>query len=463
MNDLSRYWRTVVDTMQDGLLVVDPEGTIVSMNKRAEALSGYKKDELLGKSCTTLKCTGCKVHGKGPGKTWCGLYSKGKMRSKRCQITNKAGNIVDIVKQASLLKDDSGKVIGAVETLTDISEITKKDHEITSLRRILRSEEGFHGILGKSEPMERLFHLIDNAARSDAPVAIYGESGTGKELVAKAIHELSPRGKKPFIKVNCAALNENLLESELFGHVKGAFTGAHRGRLGRFEAAHQGGLFLDEIGDVPLTTQVKLLRVLEEKEIERVGDHRPIQVDVRIITATNKDLDALVGEKAFRDDLFYRINVIPIHVAPLRDRPEDIPLLAHAFCERVSLKGSQPIKTISPEAMDRLLAYPWPGNVRELQSAIEYAHVLCQHNVIASKHLPHKVAAGGSSNATSVVPSDSFPVGLSEKELLVEALRRAHGNQSEAGRLLGVSRVTVWKRMKKYGVNIKKDLGPAAG
>jgi transcriptional regulator with PAS, ATPase and Fis domain len=403
------------------------------------------------------------VYGKGPGKKWCGLYSKGKIRSKRCQITNKAGNIVDIVKQASLLKDDSGKVIGAVETLTDLSEVTKKDHEISSLRRILRSEEGFHGILGRSEPMERLFHLIDNAARSDAPVAIYGESGTGKELVAKAIHELSPRGKKPFIKVNCAALNENLLESELFGHVKGAFTGAHRGRLGRFQAADQGGLFLDEIGDVPLTTQVKLLRVLEEKEIERVGDHRPIKVDVRIITATNKDLETMVDQKAFRDDLFYRINVIPIHVAPLRSRSEDIPLLAHAFCERVSLKSSQPVKTISPEAMDLLLAYPWPGNVRELQSAIEYAHVLCQHDVITSEHLPHKIADGSISKTAAAKSSDALPLGLSEKELLVEALRRAQGNQSEAGRLLGVSRVTVWKRMKKYGLNINKDLGSVSG
>jgi transcriptional regulator with PAS, ATPase and Fis domain len=265
------------------------------------------------------------------------------------------------------------------------------------------------------------------------------------------------------VKVNCAALNENLLESELFGHVKGAFTGAHRSRVGRFEAAHQGDLFLDEIGDVPLTTQVKLLRVLEEKEIERVGDHRPIEVDVRIITATNKDLEALVAEKAFREDLFYRINVIPIHVTPLRDRLDDIPLLAQAFCERVALKGPQPIKTVSPEAMDALLAYHWPGNVRELQSAIEYAHVLCQNTVIELEHLPHKVMTGKSKKEAFGGSSDSLPVGLSEKDLLMEALKRAKGNQSEAARLLGISRVTVWKRMKKYGVNIKKAPGPLFG
>jgi transcriptional regulator with PAS, ATPase and Fis domain len=271
------------------------------------------------------------------------------------------------------------------------------------------------------------------------------------------------RKDRVFFAVDCGTLSGNLLESELFGHVKGAFTGAHRGRLGRFQAADQGGLFLDEIGDVPLTTQVKLLRVLEEKEIERVGDHRPIKVDVRIITATNKDLETMVDQKAFRDDLFYRINVIPIHVAPLRSRSEDIPLLAHAFCERVSLKSSQPVKTISPEAMDLLLAYPWPGNVRELQSAIEYAHVLCQHDVITSEHLPHKIADGSISKTAAAKSSDALPLGLSEKELLVEALRRAQGNQSEAGRLLGVSRVTVWKRMKKYGLNINKDLGSVSG
>ena len=464
-NDLSRYWKTVVDTMQDGLLVVDPEGTIVSMNHRAEELTGYKKKELLGKPCTVLECTGCKVYGKKKGKPWCSLYSKKKIRLKRCQITNKSGDIVEVVKQASLLKDDEGNLLGSVETLTDVSELVRKDHEIDTLRRVLRSEEGFHGIIGRSEPMERLFQLIENAAQSDAPVAIYGESGTGKELVAKAIHELSGREKKPFVKVNCAALNENLLESELFGHVKGAFTGAHKTRIGRFEAAHGGDILLDEVGDVPIPTQVKLLRVLEEKEIERVGDHRTIPVDVRIMTATNRDLEALVKQGNFREDFFYRINVIPIHVPSLRERVVDIPLLAQAFSERISLKGIKGMKTISPDAMDGLLAYPWPGNVRELQSAIEYAYVSCRGNDIQFKHLPHKILETQVTNqfakqkAKGHKKTDGLLIDLSERELLVEALKRAHGNQSEAARLLGVSRVTVWKRMKKHGISISKDLG----
>jgi len=459
MEKVPAYWQTVVDTMQDGLMVVDTKGTIVSMNKRAEALTGYRKRQLLGKSCTTLKCTGCKVFGKGRGKKWCSLYAKGKVRSKRCQITNRAGKIVDVVKQASLLKDEDGSTIGAVETFTDISEIVKKDLELNSLRQILRSEEGFHGILGKSAVMEQLFALIENAARSEAPVAIYGESGTGKELVAEAIHALGERRKRPFVKVNCAALNENLLESELFGHVKGAFTGANSARAGRFEVAHQGGLFLDEVGDLPVATQVKLLRVLEQKEIERVGDHRPIPVDVRIITATHKDLEGMVREKTFRKDLFYRINVIPIHVPSLRERSGDIPLLADFFCRRVALKNSEATKSVDADAMETLINYPWPGNVRELQSAIEYAYVLSQDGLIGREHLPPTVIKNSSQkgNVKSFLPCEPLER-LSERDILVEALKRSNGNQTEAGRLLGVSRVTVWKRMKKHGIKMEKDL-----
>lgn len=369
------------------------------------------------------------------------------------------GKIIDVVKQASLLKDETGETIGAVETFTDISEVVKKDLELDSLRKILRSEEGFHGILGKSPVMERLFALIENAARSEAPVAIYGESGTGKELVAEAIHALGERRKKPFIKVNCAALNENLLESELFGHVRGAFTGADSKRKGRFEVAHKGGLFLDEVGDLPLATQVKLLRVLEQKEIERVGDHRPVPIDVRIITATHKDLEAMVQEKTFRKDLFYRINVIPIHVPSLRERGEDIPLLANFFSRRVALKSSEASKVVGADAMESLVNYSWPGNVRELQSAIEYAYVLCEDGRIGREHLPPKVVEGSPGGGTIQEASPyQLPATLSEKEVLLEALKRAKGNQTEAGRLLGISRVTVWKRMKKYGIKMEKGL-----
>jgi two-component system response regulator HydG len=466
MDELSRYWKTVVDTMQDGLLVVDRRGTILSMNKAAERLTGYRRSELLGKSCRILSCNGCKVFAGSTTRHWCSLFAQGKIRARRCLITNKNGEPIHVIKHASLLRNESGEVIGAVETLTDISTVVRQENEIASLRRTLHDQEDFHGIIGKSQSMEMLFRLIENAAQSEAPVAIYGESGVGKELVAKALHASGPRREKPFVKVSCAALNENLLESELFGHVKGAFTGAHRTRVGRFEAANGGDLFLDEVGDIPLGTQVKLLRVLEEKEIERVGDHKPIRVDVRIITATNKDLEALIVKGAFREDLFYRISAIPVRVPPLRERKEDIPVLAQAFCERISLKGPKSITTISPEAMEILQTYSWPGNVRELQNTVEHAFVLCQGEAIRPEHLPPKLLF------PSVTVGDGeavLPIGLptvqpvlgttgktkSEKKRLVEALLSTRGHQARAAKLLGISRVTLWKWMKKYGVSAK--------
>jgi transcriptional regulator with PAS, ATPase and Fis domain len=279
-------------------------------------------------------------------------------------------------------------------------------------------------------------------------VIIYGESGVGKELVASAIHRLGTRQQGPFIKVNSAALAESLLESELFGHVRGAFTGAERTRAGRFEAAHGGDIFLDEVGDLPLSTQAKLLRVLQEKVIERVGDHRPIPVNVRIISATNQDLSRLMAEGRFREDLFYRINVIPIHIPPLRERREDIPLLVEAFIERNRLKSRKPINGISKEALDLLVAYHWPGNVRELINVIDYAFVLCHEKDILPEHLPDVLNH-------RTLPRSKGGKGLPasqarDKEALLEAMQQAAGNKSEAARILGVSRVTLWKWLKHY-------------
>jgi transcriptional regulator with PAS, ATPase and Fis domain len=281
---------------------------------------------------------------------------------------------------------------------------------------------------------------------------IQGESGTGKELVARAIHDVSPRSSKPFVKVNCASLNENLLESELFGHTRGAYTGADRTRIGRFEAAHGGTIFLDEIGDVPLSTQVKLLRVLEEREIERVGDHRPIKVDVRIVSATHKSLERLIEEDAFREDLFFRINVFPMHIAPLQQRPEDIPAIVQHFIRENNQKTGKKILGLTPEAMEKLSAYPWPGNVRELRNAVEYAFVLCNSGGIAVGHLPPKIVAGPSASCTEPALPAAGEKHRSERDALLRALEQTGGNRTEAARILGVSRVTVWKRMKKFGI-----------
>ena len=448
--DLSKHWKTIVDTLQDGILVVAPDGKILAMNPAVEHLTGYRAEELIGKSCRELDCTGCEIFGKGPGEKWCALYARGDVRAKKCTITNKENRLVNIIKNASVLRDDRGNIIGAVETLTDMSEIVRKQQEIVELRKSLHLDEGYYGIFGKSIIMQSLYELIDNVGLSDAPVMIYGESGTGKELVARAIHEVSNRNSNPFIKVNCASLNENLLESEFFGHVKGAYTGADKGRIGRFEAAHGGTIFLDEIGDIPMSTQVKLLRVLEEKEIERVGDHKPIKVDVRIISATNRNLDKLLSEGYFREDLFFRINVFPLKIPPLRERLEDIPMIVQNFIRQNNDRTDKKKLAMTPEAMEKLMEYAWPGNVRELRNAIEYAFVLCPGGGIGIKHLPGRITSGVKDAGKPVFTS---PQEAGRKEALIKILKEAGGNRTEAAKRLGVSRVTIWKRMKKYNIN----------
>ncbi len=448
--DLSKHWKTVVNTLYDGIMVVAPDGKILAMNPAAERLTGYKSEELIGKSCRELDCTGCEIIGKGPGEKWCGLYARGDVRAKKCTITNKENRLVNVIKNASVLRDDGGNIIGAVETLTDMSEIVRKQQEILELRKSLHLDEGYHGLFGKSIIMQSLYELIDSVGLTDAPVMIYGESGTGKELAARAIHEVSNRNMNPFIKVNCASLNENLLESELFGHVKGAYTGADKDRIGRFEAAHGGTIFLDEIGDIPMTTQVKLLRVLEEKEIERVGDHKSIKVDVRIISATNRNLEKLLAEEHFREDLFFRINVFPLKIPSLRERREDIPILVENFIRQNNDRTDKKKLGITPAAMEKLLMYDWPGNIRELRNAIEYAFVLCPGGEIGINHLPVKIASGVKDEEKFFRPS---PDKTGRKEELIKILKETGGNRSEAARRLGVSRVTVWKLMKKYQIN----------
>jgi PAS domain S-box-containing protein len=450
--DLSPYWKTIVDTLKEGLVVVNPEGTIVAVNPAAEALTGYSAAELIGKSCRILDCTGCEIYGQGSGEKWCRLFQEGMVKAKPCRITNKEHHSVSVVKNATVLRDPQGRVIGAVETLTDISDFVRQQEEILALRKTLDLNDHYFGILGKSIPMQQLFEMIESVAKSDAPVIIYGQSGTGKEMVARAIHWAGPRESRPFIKVNCAALNENLLESELFGHVRGAYTGADRNRAGRFEAAHGGSIFLDEIGDIPPATQVKLLRVLEEKEIERVGDQTPIKVDVRVITATNKNLEELIAAGRFREDLFFRISVFPLTIPPLKDRPEDIPIIIQHFIAQHRQKSGKAITGISPEAVARLSVHAWPGNVRELRNAIEYALVLCPEGEIGVQHLPPKIVSD------NICPPPPEPAAAYEREQLVRALRQAGGNQSAAARLLGVSRVTVWKRMKKHGIDLTRDV-----
>ena len=411
--EINRYWKKIVGTMNEGLMMVGPDGTIVMVNKAFEELTGYASSEVVGRPCTLLECDACEGTMKASAHRWCKLFEEGQVIKCRCHLLKKDGTYVSALKNASVLKDDDGSHLGAVEVLTDLSELDRLDQKLELLSRQLDEEEGFHGIIGKAPIIQKVFDVVQKAAKSEAPVIIYGESGTGKELVARVIHKLGGRSEGPFVQFNCAALNESLLESELFGHIKGAFTGAYRHRKGRFEAASGGDIFLDEIGDVPLSIQVKLLRVLETKKFEHVGDDRPLSVDVRIITATNKNLEQLIEQKQFRDDLFFRINVFPIHLPPLRKRSEDIPLLVNTFIRRMRSRTGKNISRLTPAAMQHFMEYRWPGNVRELKSALEFAFVLAEGDVIDLDHLPPKIVETAQDQSTT----EQIDLNAREREL----------------------------------------------
>lgn len=455
--DLNRYWKTVVGTIKDGIMIVDTMGYIVSVNKAMEMITGYSREEFLGQKCSILNCSLFNLARSKGGLHWCSLLKDGTLDERRCTIMRKDGTLVHVLKAAARLRDSKGNVIGAVETITDITEIVEKDKQIAAFRRQLRAENSFHEIIGASVAMQQVFRLIENAAKSDAPVLILGESGTGKELAARAIHRLGARSKNPFVCVNCAALTESLLESELFGHVKGAYTGAYKGRAGRFEMAQGGDIFLDEIGDLSLSTQVKLLRVLEEKVVERVGGNETIPVDVRIISATNRNLISLQEKGAFRKDFYFRINTIPIILPPLRERIEDIPLLAEFFFRKVMLKTGKNIERIGTNTMEALVRYPWPGNVRELKSAFEYSFVVCNEPVLRPYHLPPDILKA--KQVASLGKTSSLNRQERRKNQLIDALEKAKGNKSMAAEILGVSRVTIWNRMKRYGITYTSRLG----
>ncbi|MEW5802292.1 MAG: sigma 54-interacting transcriptional regulator [bacterium] len=326
-----------------------------------------------------------------------------------------------------------------------------RDENVT-LREQLKERYSFYNIVGRSNKMREVFEMIEQVSSSDATVLIRGESGTGKELVANAIHYNSPRVKGPFIKMNCAALPETLIEAELFGHEKGAFTGALIKRIGKFERAHKGTLFLDEIGTLNLASQAKILRVLQEKELERVGGIDTIKVDVRIIAATNKPLEDALKEGTFREDLYYRLNIFPIYLPPLRERKTDILLLADFFLKKYRKKYGKDIRRISTPAIDMLMRYHWPGNVRELENCMERAVLLCTDHVIHSYHLPPTLQTAKESGTMPVQSLDSALETL-EKELIIDALKASRGNLANAARLLSTSERILGLRVKKYNIN----------
>ncbi|RMH37009.1 MAG: sigma-54-dependent Fis family transcriptional regulator [Deltaproteobacteria bacterium] len=346
-----------------------------------------------------------------------------------------------------------------VERALELAEARRARRRAEAHRDYLRDEaEGRYALaelVGASAPMRAVARAIEKVAPTDSAVLITGESGTGKELVARAIHRLSRRREAPFIKMNCAAIAETLLESELFGHERGAFTGAVRQKLGRFELADRGTLFLDEIGDITPAMQVKLLRALQEKEFERVGGERTVRVDVRIVAATNKDLRAEVDAGRFREDLFYRLNVVPIHVPPLRERRDDIPLLVEHFIAKLAPRTNPRVRAIADDALGRMMAYRWPGNVRELENAVEQALVFAEGDAISVAALPAFLQSAGDGDRLDVPEKMSLPEILEdlERQLILKAYAKAKGVKTETARLLGIKTSALYYKLDKYGIS----------
>ncbi len=458
------FLNQILDNMAEGLFTLDNQGTITSWNKSMEKISGYSAREAIGNGCALIECSRC-FGKKCPASIQkCGVIEHGKTEAKECFIKHKNGQDIAVIKNARLAHDDNGKILGIVETITDLTELTKIKKTAEDAQRKLKKSYGLGNIIGKSAVMQNVFDAIRAAANSHATVLIQGESGTGKELVAGAIHYNSTSDSSPFITVNCSALSETLLESELFGHVRGAFTGAHRDRKGRFEEADGGTIFLDEIGELTPYMQVKLLRVIQEREIEKVGDSKKVKIDIRIIAATHKNLYERTQQGKFREDLFYRLKVFPIHVPPLRKRREDIPILVSYFIKKGNKRENKSIEGIDSEGMKQLMEHSWPGNIRELENAVEHAFVICNSHQIQLKDLPVEIRDNHGflekdSHIMNSLETNSFGINREAKltkEDLLKLLEACNWNKAEVGRRIQKSRTSVWKYMKKWDIPLQK-------
>jgi len=430
----------ILESISDGVFTVDSEWRITSFNRAAERITGVPRDEALGRLCSEVfRCSMCESE--------CALRET--MKTGR-PVVGKTGYIVDadggripVSTSTAVLRDSSGRVTGGVETFRDLS-------EVEALRRELEGKYTVGDMDSRSPLMQRIFEVLPLVAASPSTVLILGETGTGKEMLAGTIHSLSPRSGGPFVAVNCGALPDTLLESELFGYKAGAFTGALRDKPGRFAAARKGTLFLDEIGEVSPALQVRLLRVLQEKTFEPLGSVSSETSDARIIAATNRDLRERMLQGAFREDLYYRINVVRLELPPLRNRREDIPLLASRFVEKFNLLQGRHVSGVSPEALSLFMAHHWPGNIRELENVIERAFILCGDGPIGIEHLPGEMRREISLPSPS--PGSVTAHRILDASLIRAALDRNMQNREAAARELGIHRSTLFRRMKKLGL-----------
>jgi PAS domain S-box-containing protein len=439
-----RFFSLIFDTIPQGIFTIDASGLITSFNRSAEEITGYREDEVMGRPCyEVFKADLCEIS--CPLKT--SISTGQNNEARQANVVTKSGKRLPISIFTAALVNDRGDVIGGVEMFRDTStevELKKKLYETYQ----------FEDIVTKSRAMQGLLEMLPLVAQSMSTVLISGESGTGKELVARAIHNFGPRRDKPFIAINSAAVPDTLLESELFGYKKGAFTDAKKDKPGRFARAENGTLFLDEVAELSPSIQAKLLRVLEEKEYEPLGGTSSVKADVRIIAATNRDLEQEVQKNRFRQDLFFRLNVVNLHLPPLREKREDIPLLISHFIKRFNALQGRRIARCSERVMAALMAYPFPGNVRELENAIEHAFVVCVGDVIQLEDLPaHVVKAVMNGAASATARKESFqPLQNAEADVIRNVLAMHHGNKGRAAADLNVSRSTLWRKMKKFGI-----------
>jgi PAS domain S-box-containing protein len=433
--------RTILDNIPSGVYTVDREMKFLSFNRSLERITGYSAEDVLGKKCSeVLRSDFCEAG--CPLKR--SIRTGETLRGVELNLRARDGSVVPIASSTAVLRDEEGRPIGGICSFRDLREL----HAVPSPQGSVRE---FQGMVSKNPKMHEIFDLVETVAESDANVLIEGESGTGKELVARAIHRLSARAGKPFLGLNCASLNENLMESELFGHVRGAFTGAVKDRMGRFEMAEGGTLFLDEVSEIGLHLQAKLLRVVQEREYQRVGETGARKADVRILSATNKRLKELIAAGTFRDDLYYRLNVVSVSPPPLRERKEDIPILIEHFLCRPQENPGGCKRSFSPLAMQALLEYPWPGNVRELGNAVERAKICSRGEVIEESALPAEIRHRGAAVLRGGSSFGEKAVNL-EADRIRETLVRSGWNRTETASRLGVSRVTLWRRMKRLGI-----------
>ncbi len=432
----------ILDSIADGVFTVNHDWRVTSFNRAAEQITGVRREEAIGQHCKdVLKADVCE-QGCVLRKT---IQSGKSIVNRTVHIVDASGRRIPISISTALLKDEQGRIVGAVETFRDISVEEK-------LRKAIAERYSFEDIISKNHRMHQLFDILPDVAESSSTVLLEGESGTGKELFARAIHHLSPRRKQPFIAVNCGALPDTLLESELFGYKAGAFTDARKDKPGRFRLAERGTLFLDEVGDISSALQVRLLRVLQEKTYEPLGSVESVSSDVRVIAATNRRLQDLVREGKFREDLYYRINVIRLELPPLRDRLEDIPLLADHFVQHFNVLQKKEIAGLSVEALACLVSYSYPGNVRELQNIIEHAFILCKSGLIELHHLPENICF-----SKGLEPSDRNETtsmrGL-EAVFITNMLRRHQWNRVKTAKALGIHKTTLFRKIKALNIQI---------